>query len=377
MTDTKRGFSLTSRNRLRVIGSRESITNQSRTQITTNPHNNQHDTTMASSSKKTSSSASEAAAYDAFNAVDKLVSKPVLGSDGASRWQNFRQDKVNKQLVARQSVAPMAPLKSNDRKAGFGSWKEERQNEAAVRTASGEAALNAGYTVFQTKNDNEEATRRKHEKLIRKRIRPEDEPYFISAPGDTFLAFKFDYVFTTKEKKTGYYWDGMDSVKKLDQGDGGSTDNNSNNNKESTADSSSAPTATGIQVQGSTENISSDSATKLPKKKKRKMEKPVIIDDPNNPMEQVAAAIQRRQLAAAAAAGGGGSSTTNTAWETAVDPTSGKKYYFCRATGERKWENPEPETLPLGWQSAKDPSTGKEYFYHAATAETRWERPSS
>jgi hypothetical protein len=31
-----------------------------------------------------------------------------------------------------------------------------------------------------------------------------------------------DYIFTTKGKRTGYYWDGMDgmdSVKKLDQGD--------------------------------------------------------------------------------------------------------------------------------------------------------------
>jgi hypothetical protein len=315
---------------------------------------------MASSSKKTSSSASEAAAYDAFNAVDKLVSKPVLGSDGASRWQNFRQDKVNKQLVARQSVAPMAPLKSNDRKAGFGSWKEERQNEAAVRTASGEAALNAGYTVFQTKNDNEEATRRKHEKLIRKRIRPEDEPYFISAPGDTFLAFKFDYVFTTKEKKTGYYWDGMDSVKRLDQGDSPADDTNTHGKKqEETAETNSA-------------------TTEQPKKKKRKKVKaPVIIDDPNNPMEQVAAAIQRRQLAVTGATSGGAAG--GAAWETALDPTSGKTYYFCRATGERKWEKPEPETLPLplGWQSAKDPNTGNEYFYHAATGETRWERPSS
>lgn len=127
-----------------------------------------------------------------------------------------------------------------------------------------------------------------------------------------------------------------------------------------------------IGIQDSTKTSVSSSAIKQAKKKKRKKEVPVIIDDPNNPMEQVAAAIQRRQLEAAAAAG-----PSHAAWETAVDPTSGKTYNFCRATGERKWETPESNTLPPGWQSAKDPKTGKDYFYHAATGETRWERPSS
>jgi hypothetical protein len=46
MTDTKRGFSLTSRNRLRVIGSRESITNPN--------HDIPTQSAKASSSKKTS-----------------------------------------------------------------------------------------------------------------------------------------------------------------------------------------------------------------------------------------------------------------------------------------------------------------------------------
>jgi hypothetical protein len=309
-------------------------------------------------SKKTTSkggtSTGEAAAYDAFNAVDALVSKPVMGSDGASRWQSFRQD--NKQIyeLARPSVAPTAPLKVSDRKAGFGSWNEERQNEVTVRTTAGDAALNAGYTNF--KNDSttaEEAARLKHEKQVRKRVRPEEEPYYMHADGDTFQGHKFDYIFTTKDKKTGYYWDGMDSVKRLDQGD----------------EQGSSPADTNIPSKKQ-ESTANSSANEQPKKKKRKKVKPVIIDDPNNPMEQVAAAIQRRQLAATGATGGG-------AWETALDTTSGKTYYFCRATGERKWEKPEPETLPLGWQSAKDPNTGKEYFYHAASAVTRWERPSS
>lgn len=317
------------------------------------------------SKKTTTSTTGEKAAYEAFNAVDKLVSKPVMGSDGASRWQDFRQD--NKQIyeLARPSVAPMAPLKVSDRKAGFGSWNEERKNEVAVRTVSGDAALNAGYTNFQHKNNDtaEQVARKKHEKQVRKRVRPEEEPYYIkpSAAGIndadtcTFQGHRFDYIFTTKDKRTGYYWDGMDSVKRLDQGD-----------EEGTG------TPADTNVHGKKQESTAETSTAKPKKKKRK--KVVIIEDPNNPMEQVAAAIQRRQLAATGATSGGG----NSAWETALDPTSGKTYYFCRATGERKWEKPEPETLPLplGWQSAKDPNTGKEYFYHAATGDTRWERPS-
>jgi hypothetical protein len=326
---------------------------------------------MALPSKKTviTTTKGEKAAYDAFNAVDALVSKPVMGSDGASRWQDFRADhKQIYELAARPSVAPMAPLKVSDRKAGFGSWNEERQNEVAVRTTAGDAALNAGYTNFQHKNNEtaEELARKKHEKQVRKRVRPEEEPYYIKSTADdddgdiTFQGHKFDYIFTTKDKKTGYYWDGMDSVKRLDQGDSPADDTNTHGKKqEETAETNSA-------------------TTEQPKKKKRKKVKaPVIIDDPNNPMEQVAAAIQRRQLAVTGATSGGAAG--GAAWETALDPTSGKTYYFCRATGERKWEKPEPETLPLplGWQSAKDPNTGKEYFYHAASGETRWERPSS
>jgi hypothetical protein len=324
--------------------------------------------------KKTESTKGEKAAYEAFNAVDKLVSKPVMGSDGASRWQHFRAD--NKQiyeLAHRPSVAPVAPLKVSDRKAGFRSWNEERKNEVEVRTKAGDAALNAGYTNFQHKNSEtaEEVARNKHEKQVRKRVRPEEEPYYIkpadSDDGVTFQGHKFDYIFTTKDKKTGYYWDGMDSVKKLDQGDSHADTSIHIKNKQENASSNRAPTETATETNSA------------PKKKKRKKAKQaVIIDDPNNPMEQVAAAIQRRQLAATSATSGGGGGG-DVAWETALDPTSGKTYYFCRATGERKWEKPQPEALalplPLGWQSAKDPNTGKEYFYHAATAETRWERP--
>ena len=43
--------------------------------------------------------------FDAFHDVDELVSKPVLGSDGAASWQDFQKnnnnqwDLINKTLV--------------------------------------------------------------------------------------------------------------------------------------------------------------------------------------------------------------------------------------------------------------------------------------
>jgi len=316
---------------------------------------------MAAPSKKS--------AYEAFNAVDDLVSKPVLGSDGAGRWQNFRQ---GNKLLNRQSTAPTAPLKATDRKAGFGSWQQERQNEAAVRIQAGEAALNAGYTTFNNKADAEEAARLKREKQVRKRIRPDDVTYYCAA--ETFQGPKFDYVFTTKESRTGYYWDGMESVKKMDRGGANEEDAplsaSTNADSGGKLDSSAAAAATAEGEAESTRQQPSDGSQKLlPIKKKRKKEKPVMIDDPNNPMEQVAAALQRRQQQVTV-----GAAVTGRDWEAAVDPSTGKMYYYCRTTGDRAWEKP-PAALPEGWQSAVDATTGKEYFFNAVAGETRWERP--
>ena len=39
-------------------------------------------------------------AYTVFNAVDARVSKPVLGSDGAAAWQNFRSDTKQPQQIS-------------------------------------------------------------------------------------------------------------------------------------------------------------------------------------------------------------------------------------------------------------------------------------
>src|SRR3569832_890005 len=89
-------------------------------------------------SKPVSSAASSS--YDAFNAVDKMVAKPVMGSDGAAAWQSFRQE--SKVLAHRTSSAPLAPLKKVDRLA-FSSWQEEQDRERQVRKKAGESDLHA------------------------------------------------------------------------------------------------------------------------------------------------------------------------------------------------------------------------------------------
>jgi hypothetical protein len=286
--------------------------------------------------------------YDAFSSVDKLVAKPVVGSDGAAAWQDFRKET---KMSAHTSVAPSMPLKKTDRLSAA-SFGEERLVEDRVRNETGEAAVGEGYTTFRRKNTAEEAASRKKRKQIENRIRPDEKKYYIAATA--FEGWKFDYVFTTRDRGTGYYWDGHDSIKKL-------------NGEE-------LPEAT----EASSEVVmEQDEKPKRKKKKEKEAAAPVIVDDPNNPMEQVANAIRRRNEALHAAPLG-----LAAGWEVAVDPSCGKTYYFCRTTGERQWDRPTAASstaaalsLPPGWSVAKDASTGKEYFYHTS-GETKWERPS-
>lgn len=308
------------------------------------------------SSKSTSKNS-----FDAFAQVDDLVSKPVLGSDGAAFWQEFRKDHKSN----RPSAAPKAPLKKLDKLGtGLTTWDAERSHEENVRKQAGQATVGAGYTNFKKKNSAEEAALRKKTKQIEARIRPDDKEYFI--PAKAFEGWKFDYIFTTRpDRGTGYFWDGMDSIKQLrgevqDEVVVDEEEQNSDRNKEVPLDDS------------------------KPKKKKRKKQAgPVILEDPNNPMEQVARLLQKRNQALA----GGGDPSLPAGWEATLDPTSGKTYYFCRATGERSWERPtvlptaaktssdkkDEDGLPDGWQSAKA-ITGKTYYYHSS-GETRWETP--
>merc|ERR1712127_631818 len=82
-------------------------------------------------------------------------------------------------------------------------------------------------------------------------------------------------------------------------------------------------------------------------------------------------------------------------WEQVADPTTGNPYYCNRATGESSWTVPiapavapsvfqpppvaaaEAASLPAGWESASDPSSGKPYYYNRATGETKWETPTA
>jgi hypothetical protein len=264
--------------------------------------------------------------YEAFNAVDKLVSKPVLGSDGVAEWQQFKS-KTPKNVSAK-GVAPTAPLKKSDRAAGFKSWNEERANEQAVRKEQGEFDLNNGYTLFRDKTEAENAAKRKLAKSIEARLRPSEVEYYIAAT--TFAGWKFDYIFTTRDNRTGYFWDGTDSVKKL---------NGDLVEEPPTQANVDADTLTGQQTKA--QKIS---------KKKRKKEGPAIINDPNNPLEQVAALMQRKHEAEALPPG----------WEVANGSTL-KPYYFNRTTGERTWEKPLLSVLPLDWSVATDSLTGKVY----------------
>jgi len=79
-------------------------------------------------------------------------------------------------------------------------------------------------------------------------------------------------------------------------------------------------------------------------------------------------------------------------WEQVADPSTGNAYYCNRATGESSWTPPvaaaapvaamapvpvaaAPGGLPAGWESANDPSSGKPYYFNRATGETKWEIP--
>jgi hypothetical protein len=333
----------------------------------------------------TTTASSSSSSYDAFAKVDELVSKPVLGSDGAASWQNFRRDHVvaSKVYSSKSEVAPKAPLKKVDR-AAFTSWEEERQHENQVRKDSGHTQTGSGYTAFKKKHNAEEAAERKRRVQIEKRIRPDDQEYFI--PSSTFKGWKLDYIFTTRVDRsgTGYYWDGHDSIKRLK---GELKDTSSNPQDDNNTHQEGVTTKTEDLI----------SSTK-PKKKKRKQDQaPVFVSDPNNPMEQVQAILQQRSQAISIA-------TKNhldlsDGWESANDPTTGKTYYFHRATGQRSWEKPisqqslnvpekveekdkekvEPQTdelLPEGWKSAVDAVSGKTYYYNT-DGKTSWEKPKT
>jgi hypothetical protein len=271
--------------------------------------------------------------YSVFNAVDAAVAKPVMGSDGAAQWQEFRAANV---VVGRSSsssllsTAPTAPLKRADRAMGFTSWQDERAVEVTTRQETGDRAMHGGYQHFHRKNKNREM-------------------------------------------------DKQDSVPERHDGE----------LPRPAATTATATTTTDGDNKDADNNDTSRSSSKKTKKKRKKEESaaaaPVMVRDPTHPLEQVAAAVQRQKMMKQQQPDGAG-------WETAIDPTSQRPYYFHRPTGQRTWDRPlsmagattvvattttSTTTNDNGstWKETKDASTGKTYYYNTKTNVTTWERP--
>jgi hypothetical protein len=110
----------------------------------------------------------------------------------------------------------------------------------------------------------------------------------------------------------------------------------------------------------------------LKNKKKHKHHSPAaVVHDPNNPLEQVVNAIRRRN--AALKQPPAGLTTMPNSWEKALDPSTGKTYYFNRSTGQQQWDPPAVE-LPEGWKSAIDSASGN-FYYFRADGTTSWVKP--
>jgi len=337
---------------------------------------------MASSSEdRVSSKSKTSSSFDAFSKVDDIVSRPVFGSDGAASWQSFRNE--NKKKDSHLSSAPKVPLKRADKLGtGFSTWDDERDYEKKVRKDAGHASTGSGYVVFNKKENgsNKEKAERIRKAQIEDRIRPDDIEYFI--PSKIFQGWKFDYIFTTKNdvNNTGYYWDGMDSVKKQ-------------NNDEAICEEE--PKLKDKVMNNNNKRKVKKSSNRKEKSKKKKRNNndndnskiPVIVHNPNNPREQMQAMLQRRnqQLTGVVT-----DFSLPVGWEAAKDTFTGNVYYFHRATGDRSWEKPKiPEdasndheggemninkSLPEGWKSATDKSSGNSY-YHNTNGDVTWTKP--
>lgn len=268
--------------------------------------------------------------YSVFNAVDASVAKKVVGSDGAANWQAFRQETAGVQ-VRTSTVAPKAPLKALDRALGFTSWDDEVVLEQTSRKESGARALHSGYQHFQEKGSADVMTEKERRRIREKRLGP-NQQYFI--PAQTFQGWKWDYVFTTRAPRgIGYYFDGTDSLFELEG-----------------------------KRKRPIDNTTTTKDKEAPKKKKKKKKNTGVetVHDPNHPLEQVKALVRNKQ-----------EQSLPEGWETALDASTQRPYYFHRATGERRWDRP----VTNEWNEAKDPTTGKTYYYHRTTGETTWDPP--
>ena len=81
-------------------------------------------------------------------------------------------------------------------------------------------------------------------------------------------------------------------------------------------------------------------------------------------------------------------------WEQAVDPGSGKTFYFNRQLNQTSWTPPDasaggapapapapvqqasPGGLPQGWEMSTDPGSGKTFYFNRALNQTSWDPPA-
>jgi FtsZ-interacting cell division protein YlmF len=262
-------------------------------------------------------------AYSAFSSIDGLVSKPVMGSDGAASWQEFSK---KSSTYKSRGVAPHAPLHKTDRITGMKSMVDERKNEEKSRQEYGDAPMGSGYTVFKRKQDKSDLESKKRTKIIMEKTRPDNVKYFI--PSASFSGWKEDYVFTTRDRGTGYYWDGTDSLQKLLKEEEGRDKYD----------------------QSQHENV--ESPEKPKKKKKDKTTQKTVSSTHEDALPE--------------------------GWELATD-SLGNVYFFNRSLNKSSWERPttkdEESFLPEGWNEGKDPVTGRTYYYNHSKNETTWEKP--
>jgi len=301
------------------------------------------------------------------------------GSDGALAWQDFKTSGIHRTSY---STAPNMPMKKLDRVGmRMKSIHDERKVENDLRRRSGEDLIGVGYREFKRKNDVEERREEKKLNMIQSRTRPDGVKYFI--PSKSFLGWKKDYVFTTRKNYgTGYYWDGTDGLRELDEA--GSLEN--------------------IDSTGADEKI--HKRTKLgkdkTKKKKKKSNKDnghsLEVEDAKNPFQQVADAIARRNAAITKSSTGTQDEASKLAaagWSVVKDPSSGKNYYYHNVSKETKWDNPLQNSLeahdstvvgaatciskdvllPQGWKECIDEKSGNTYYYHQ-NGTTSWNRPT-
>ena len=349
---------------------------------------------------------------DVFRKVDDRVAKPVLGSDGAARWQEFRATASSSTTAnnnnnnsipqrhltgsKRNGVAPMAPLKALDRAStGMQHWHDERQRENETRTQQGlptleEASLTV-YTHFRRRpgkdgsgddGNDKEGKQDKEEPLSnlqpersqqeqqegrqpsdsatttnttttrrrRRRSRPEGKEYYISSP--MFQGSKSNYIFTTRQGYgTGYFWDefyGEDAEE--DDEDAEVKSNNNKKKKKKTKKVKHRNGSTTSSGGGGGGGSVVMASVSIP-------------SDPQHPLEQVAVALQRRDQL-----------LQQRQQQQQFPPNQNRRQ---AQEQPREHDDINNNNLPKGWLAAQDPTSQKLYYYCTATGKTTWEKPWS